>query len=599
MASRPSCPPLGLRAQDGAAPTLIENEVYKNWVGVEVIEHAEPTLRGNKIHHCRLNGIQVYKEAKGLYEGNDISACTHACVRVWELGDPTMNGNTIRGGKACGILIYECGKGHFVDNDIADHREWGIEVKRFATPLFEKNRLSGSHMGGVYCHGGGGIGAFTSDFTNRDSAITRFTFTDNDVFGNRGVGVSVGNDGVPVITHNRIYGGQNAGVYVAGTKAQGTITDNEIYENKDGIVLREGACPHIERNDIHDQKRRGVVVCARGQGMLVDNRIAGSGWYNIEVRGEKPKMLSPEKAEKELEKKKRLYASAGLLVAMPKDGVTISGLITDESGRTSIALRKNVITGGGRGGVLMQDWATGFMKENEVSENSGSGLIVGVGADPEINGNVLRENAEHGVHVRAGGRGRYSANKVHDNGSSGLCLEADSSSDVRANELYRNDGPGALLMAGANARLSANEIHGNGGAGVEVDGEGSTQLRDNDLHSNKGGGGVLVRGATAVVIINNTVRENEHAGLLLVEGANPVLAKNRFTDNGAEGVRCESGAKGRFERNTIQSNGGVAVFAEVGCSPTVDDNNFIHHNEGGNDPNELGAPDGDVSAALS
>ena len=34
--------------------------------------------------------------------------------------------------------------------------------------------------------------------------------------------------------------------------------------------------------------------------------------------------MSPDKAEKELEKKKRLYASMGLLVPLPKDGVTIA-----------------------------------------------------------------------------------------------------------------------------------------------------------------------------------------------------------------------------------------------------------------------------------
>ena len=150
-------------------------------------------------------------------------------------------------------------------------------------------------MGGVYCHGGGGIGAFTSDFTNRDSAITRFTLNDNDIFANKGVGVSIGNDGVPVITNNRFYGDQNAAIYVAGHKAQGTITGNEIYENKDGVVMREGACPHLERNHIHDQSRRGIVVLAKGQGMLLDNDICNSGTYNIEVKGEKPKLVSPEK----------------------------------------------------------------------------------------------------------------------------------------------------------------------------------------------------------------------------------------------------------------------------------------------------------------
>jgi hypothetical protein len=145
----------GVFMQDGAMPTLIENDIYKNWVGVEVIEHSQPTLRGNKIHHSRVGGIWVYKEAKcgahasaalpptclmarcpasrlllsaagvltalrGLYEGNDIHSCMKANVRVWELGDPTMQGNKIHSGRACGILIYECGKGHFIDNDIYD-----------------------------------------------------------------------------------------------------------------------------------------------------------------------------------------------------------------------------------------------------------------------------------------------------------------------------------------------------------------------------------------------------------------------------------------------------------------------------------------------
>ena len=50
-------------------------------------------------------------------------------------------------------------------------------------------------------------------------------------------------DGVPNVWANKIYGGHTAGVYVAGERARGDIVDNEIYENKDGVVLRQGACP--------------------------------------------------------------------------------------------------------------------------------------------------------------------------------------------------------------------------------------------------------------------------------------------------------------------------------------------------------------------
>ena len=75
-----------------------------------MIEHAEPTLRGNKIHHQRMGGLWVYKEGRGLYEGNEIYANAKAGIRIWSLGDPTIKQNKIHSGRACGVLIYECGK---------------------------------------------------------------------------------------------------------------------------------------------------------------------------------------------------------------------------------------------------------------------------------------------------------------------------------------------------------------------------------------------------------------------------------------------------------------------------------------------------------
>ena len=94
-------------------------------------------LRGNHIHHQRMGGLWVYKEAKGLYEDNEIWLNAKAGVRVWQLCDPTMLRNRIHSARRGGS--YECGKGHFCENDIHDHREWNVEVKRYATPLFERN----------------------------------------------------------------------------------------------------------------------------------------------------------------------------------------------------------------------------------------------------------------------------------------------------------------------------------------------------------------------------------------------------------------------------------------------------------------------------
>ena len=63
-------------------------------------------------------------------------------------------------------------------------------------------------------------------------------------------------------------------------------------------------------------------------------------------------------------------------------------------------MRKNKIIGGGHGkggggGVHMCDWAIGFMKDNELREASGSAIVVGEGADPEVSDNTISECAHY------------------------------------------------------------------------------------------------------------------------------------------------------------------------------------------------------------
>jgi hypothetical protein len=58
--------------QDGGAGTFIENDIHHNYVGVEVVDGSDPTMRGNRIHHQKMGGIWVYKGGKGTYEDNEV-----------------------------------------------------------------------------------------------------------------------------------------------------------------------------------------------------------------------------------------------------------------------------------------------------------------------------------------------------------------------------------------------------------------------------------------------------------------------------------------------------------------------------------------------
>ena len=57
---------------------------------------------------------------------------------------------------------------------------------------------------------------------------------------------------------------------------------------------RQLGCPTLERNTITGQARRGLLVCARGQGTVTDNEISDNLDANVEVRGELEKFVPEE-----------------------------------------------------------------------------------------------------------------------------------------------------------------------------------------------------------------------------------------------------------------------------------------------------------------
>jgi parallel beta-helix repeat protein len=93
--------------------------IYANaFSGVEIKEGANPTLRRNKIHDQKQNGVHVHDEGKGLFEDNDIRSNQYSGVRVQAGGDPLFRGNRISKNGTWGIVAKESGKGTFEKNDL-------------------------------------------------------------------------------------------------------------------------------------------------------------------------------------------------------------------------------------------------------------------------------------------------------------------------------------------------------------------------------------------------------------------------------------------------------------------------------------------------
>lgn len=80
-----------------------------------------PTLRGNRIHDNKQNGVMVYDGGLGMLEDNDITGNRYAGVEIREGGSPTLRANRINRNGNQAIHIHDGGRGVIEDNDLSDN----------------------------------------------------------------------------------------------------------------------------------------------------------------------------------------------------------------------------------------------------------------------------------------------------------------------------------------------------------------------------------------------------------------------------------------------------------------------------------------------
>jgi parallel beta-helix repeat protein len=89
---------------------------------------AEPTVRGNRIHGGRQEGVYAGEGASGIIEGNEIFENSLAGVAVWRGAAPTIRDNEIYGCKE-GVYIGDRGRGIIDKNRIHHNRGPGIKTE--------------------------------------------------------------------------------------------------------------------------------------------------------------------------------------------------------------------------------------------------------------------------------------------------------------------------------------------------------------------------------------------------------------------------------------------------------------------------------------
>jgi parallel beta-helix repeat protein len=293
------------------------------------------------------------------------------------------------------------------------------------------------------------------------------------------------------------------------------------------------------------------------------------------------------------------------------------------TGTSDPVIRRNLIRGGGRSGIEVNDEARGTYEENEITGSTAAGLAMLTSKSPVVRSNLIHHCQDAGVFLRAAGDepgepliedndiaenelagvfiggGAHPIvrrNRIHDGQDAGIVVTEASGGTYEDNVIQSNAVAGVAIDASAEPLLRRNRISDGGDVGVYVHDEGKGTIEDNDISGNEAGGiwiatgsdpnvrrnhvhhhpesasGVIVRDGGLGTIESNDLAENTGAGIWIVAGGTPVVRENRIHDGGHAGVYVGEEASGQIEGNEIFGNVGAGVLIDLGGNPTVQGN---------------------------
>jgi parallel beta-helix repeat protein len=246
--------------------------------------------------------------------------------------------------------------------------------------------------------------------------------------------------GAPRLSWLRVTQGQGI---VFGGSAAGAIEHSQIDRNDCGILVREGASPLIEANEIWGNADVGIQIEDESDPVVRANRIQGGG---ISVwSGASPRIEENE-----------IWASALI-------GISIS-----DAGSDPLIWANRVHDG--HEGISAWDGASPRIEENEIWANEEDGISIGgPGTDAVVRANRVHDGLKSGISVGHGASPRIEKNEVWANAGRGIEVTGTGTSPLIIGNTVR-DGldDGISVWDSASPTIEGNAITGNAGVSIFV-----------------------------------------------------------------------------------------------------------------------------------
>lgn len=242
----------------GQSRIVLEQLIIESASGaaIRVQDTASPRLQASQLHSVINSALILTGQAEGEYLNNVFQNSGEYGVRIDSRGNPTFAENEIKRNERGGIALANNTRGVFQNNLIANNLSSGVLVSFSGNPRFIENRIQDNEQYGLQIFEQG-----------------RGLYENNQISGHNLVGILVRNGGSPNLSNNDIYNNQDGIQFLSG--AGGSVSENRIRENSDtGIVIRGNSNPELTNNTIDSNQSVGVHIVDNGRGRFRSNTIS-------------------------------------------------------------------------------------------------------------------------------------------------------------------------------------------------------------------------------------------------------------------------------------------------------------------------------------
>ncbi|MEV7773080.1 right-handed parallel beta-helix repeat-containing protein [Kitasatospora sp. NPDC086791] len=384
----------GCRVTNPAGAGIVETSTGSSVIEDCVIEHlgssavvigerANPLLRNCVLRDARGNGICANGEARGTFEGCEVSVTDKPGVALEENSTTRLLRTTVRD-TTIGVYLSSTARVTLEDCTVTGTSGHGFVLAGGTDPLLRRCRASRTAGHGVHV-----------------TARSRGTFEDCEIDGGETTGIWVGDSSGPSLARTVVRDCAD-GVELTG----GSAADVDRMEVRDvtgtGVLITDGANPRLRRVAVHRAKGDGVAALRDGRGQLENCEVLDAGRAGVRIA---------EGADIRL----------GSTVVRGAGG---SGVLVGRVGTAT--LRDCEVSGAAEDGVTAEDGAELTCTRVRVTGNRRHGVRIGAGARAVLAQLTASENTGDGVRTDSVEAVRLTGCTLSRNRGSGLRQSAPS-----------------------------------------------------------------------------------------------------------------------------------------------------------------------------